>query len=201
MDLTTHILMANRLYKEIALKADTELDYWHFLYGNIKPDINPQSIDWPHFLKDSIKELIHYCEYITVTPMSVRKFSVALGTVSHFVCDYYCLYHSEAYKEKNILEHIFYEKRLSFTFIKKCLQHKVEVTSEEAITMSIHDTIERFYTLYREEPHTLNLDVKYALNTAICVLKSLVADSKIHSRQSLDEEAFYALLKINGGGL
>ena len=201
MDLTTHVLMANMMYKEVTAKIGIRLDYWHYIYGNIKPDINPQDIEWPHFIKDSLKELVNYCEYMIMTPMSLKELSVALGTVSHFICDYHCLYHREDYKQKSMLEHIFYEKCLSFNFIKKCLAQKVKVTHKEMSYRSINDTINSSYVLYSKEEHSLSQDIQYAIDTTICVISRILESSRIQKREHSDMEMVYHLLKVEGSGL
>lgn len=201
MDLTTHLLMGNKLYKEVSMQTGINLDYWHYIYGNIKPDVHPQFIECPHFLKDSLKELVNYSEYITVTPMSIKEFSMALGIISHFICDYHCLYHSEDYKQKSMIKHILYEKQLSMNFIKEYLAHKIKVTAREAAHMSIDDTINSSYLLYREGPNSVSLDIQYAIDTTICVLKQILASSKIQKRQLSDMERVYDLLKVEGGRL
>ena len=201
MDLTTHVLMANRLHKEITSQTGLYLDYWYYLYGSIKPDIYPEAIEWPHFLNDSLKDLTGYCEYTILAPMSLKEFSVALGVITHFICDYYCLYHSELYRQKNILSHIFYEKKLSLCFIKKCLTHKIKIAQKDTTHLSIDDAISRMHQEYSEEPQGLDLDIQYALNTAMSILQSILVLSGVYKRHFGETESMYDFLEVEGSGL
>ncbi|MDF2614374.1 MAG: hypothetical protein K0S71_2160 [Clostridia bacterium] len=198
MHITTHLLMANVLYKEINSQMEIELDYFHYVYGNIKPDVNPGIIDWPHFSHESLDDLLNYCEHITITPMTIKSFSVALGIVSHFICDYYCLYHTKPYRGKrtllSIVKHTAYEHFLELSFIKKCMIKDIEVT-DQADGKQISDMINRRLALYNNEKHSIDKDIRYAVNTAVCVLRRLIELSEIQKRQIADIETAYDFLK------
>lgn len=198
MHITTHLLMANLLYKEITSQMEIELDYFHYVYGNIKPDVNPGIIDWPHFSHDSLEDLVNYCEHITTTPMSIKSFSVSLGIVSHFICDYYCLYHTKPYRrQKNIVsivKHTAYEHFLELSFIKKCIVRDSIVT-DQVFCEKIDDIINGRLDLYNDEKHSIDKDIHYAVNTTICVLKRVIELSKIQREQTPDTGIAYDFLK------
>ncbi len=65
-----------------------------FIYGNVKPDMN--ELVW---LKHNYQETRHfYFEHLEVAKnnhLSINQRSLALGVVSHFVCDYFCKYHTK----------------------------------------------------------------------------------------------------------
>ncbi|WP_207646367.1 zinc dependent phospholipase C family protein [Cellulosilyticum sp. I15G10I2] len=170
--------MANVLYKEITSQMAIKLDYFHYVYGNIKPDVNPGVIDWPHFSHQSLEDLVKYCEHIMITPMSVKSLSVALGVISHFICDYHCLYHTEPYrKQKNIVsiaKHTAYEHFLELSFIKKCIMGDIKVI-DQVCGETIEDTINGRLALYNDGAHSIDKDIHYAVNTAICIVKQLAA--------------------------
>jgi hypothetical protein len=200
MHITTHVLIANTLYKEITSQMEIQLDYLHFVYGNIKPDINPGDMDYPHYLEDSLEDVISYCEHITQTPMSIKAMSVALGAVSHFICDYYCLYHTEAYKRKSIVGHTLYEHFLELHFIKKCIRREL-IINDEPLCESIEDTISKNCAAYADEKHSLDKDIHYAVNTTLCVLKRVIELSDIQKRQVSDMEIAYDFLEVGGSSL
>jgi hypothetical protein len=200
MHITTHVLIANTLYKEITSQMEIQLDYLHFVYGNIKPDINPGDMDYPHYLEDSLQDVISYCESITKTPMSVKDMSVALGAISHFICDYYCLYHTEEYKRKSIVGHTLYEHFLELHFIKKCIKREL-IISDEPLWETIEDTISQNYVAYGHEEHSMDKDIHYAVNTTLCVLKRVIQLSAIQRRQVSDMEIAYDFLEVGGSSL
>ena len=190
MHVTTHLLMANILYKEITSQMGIQLDYMHYVYGNIKPDFNPGDMDWGHYLKDSFNGVVSYCEHTQKTPMSIKAFSKALGMISHFVCDYYCLYHTEAYKNKSLAVHTLYEHFLELHFIKKCITKDIEVT-DEVLGEKIEDIIMRRCDLYQHEAHSIDKDIRYALNTALCVVRRVIELSTVQNSQTADMQMGY----------
>jgi len=183
--------MANRLYKELTSQMGIELNYFHFVYGNIKPDVHPGTIDWPHFSQNSLDDLLDYCESITITPMSLKDFSIALGVVSHFLCDYSCLYHTGPYiRHKDIIKHALYEHFLELHFIKKCIMRDIIVT-EQPFCEEIGDMLTKRLALYNDEQQSIDNDINYAVNTSSCVLKRLIELSNIQNRQMSELEIAY----------
>lgn len=178
MHFTTHILMANVLYKHITKEMGIKLDYFQYVYGNIKPDFNPGTMDFPHYLEDSLDAVINYCEYIMTTPLPQKAFSAALGIVSHFVCDYYCLYHTEQFKKKSLLVHTLYEHFLELHFIKKCVVYPIKIT-EKDFSDKIEVMIRKRCELYHNEDHSLDKDLQYAVNTAIDVVRKIIELSQL----------------------
>ncbi len=199
MHITTHLLMANVLYKEITSQMGTELNYSHFVYGNIKPDVNPGTIDWPHFSHQSLEDLLDYCEHITLTPMSIRSYSKALGVISHFICDYYCLYHTKPYRTKknivSIVKHTAYEHFLELNVIKKCITGAIKATDKDYCE-TVEDIINKRLALYNGEEHSIDKDIHYAVNTAICVLRRVVELSQVEQRQITDMGIACSALKV-----
>lgn len=195
MHITTHLLMANLFYQEITSQMEIELDYFNYIYGNIKPDVHPGTINWPHFSHASLKQLVDYCEMITIEPMSVKAFSKALGIVSHFICDYYCVYHTQPYRQKGIVKHTVYEHLLELTVIKKSMTGEIRATDLECCE-TIEDTINERLALYNSEKHSIEKDIQYAVNTTICVLRRLVELSQVAQRQIPDVDIAYDTLKV-----
>lgn len=195
MHITTHLLMADTLYKAITSQMTIELDYISYVYGNIKPDVHPGTIDWPHFSKDSLDDLLAYCEQVITTPMSLKAFSLALGVISHFICDYYCLYHTETYRKKGIIKHTIYEHFLELTFIKRRLTRRLSVVYEKDDN-EIEDTIRTHLEHYQNEKHSIDKDIKYAINIAASVVTKLIVLSEIQNTQIPDMEIVYDLLKV-----
>lgn len=194
MHITTHLLMANVLYKKITSKLDIELDYLSYLYGNIKPDVNPGIIDWPHFSHQSLQDLDEYCEKLITTPMSVKELSVALGVVSHFVCDYYCLYHTKSYRPKGIVKHTLHEHLLELRFIKKSVTGNITF-SEQAFSEGVASTINHYLDMYHNEKHSIDKDIHYAINTSLCILERVILLSKVQIPAHLEPELGYEWLK------
>ncbi len=182
MHITTHLLIANVLYKEFTAKMGLEIDYLSYVYGNIKPDVYPGDIDWPHFSHQSFDDLIQYCEHITSAPMSLKEFSKALGVVTHFICDYYCIYHTKPFRAKGVIRHMAYEHLLELTCIKRFILGELLV-AEEVMCGNIKDTINERLAAYTIGAYSINKDIYYALSTASGVVRRLIELSEAQKVQ------------------
>jgi hypothetical protein len=84
----THLLLSNIVYKYIAKNTSFKLDRIAFAYGNIKPDFIYKEINCEHTLTQSLYCVNKYSDKLMRDDISIRKFSMNLGVVCHFACDY-----------------------------------------------------------------------------------------------------------------
>ncbi len=145
-----------------------------FIYGNVKPDMN--ELVW---LKHNYQETRHfYFEHLEVAKnnhLSINQRSVALGVISHFICDYFCKYHTkDVYAKKSLYHHFIYEFKLHI-YIKNQLRKNLQ---ENPIPMFRRNlNISEQISDYLEQEESLALDYSYTIET----LKKLVSQvTRIH---------------------
>ena len=134
----THMLMAKNILKNMNENKKNMLSNFNFIYGNIKPDILSKYKLKKHYAKESYSMVLN--KIINLSKLSIMdidkniaiiKFSQELGVICHFLCDFFCIAHSETWREKyKIFTHISYEKKLAskakkFNFDKAIVQMQI----------------------------------------------------------------------------
>lgn len=117
----THIALAKNTLKFLKSKGFDILDEKSFIYGNIKPDNLFQKTPKIHLETESLSFVLNQIDTIINLDIDEKKklFSLELGIICHFLCDYFCLPHYERWsacpmhkKVKETPRHLNYEKML-----------------------------------------------------------------------------------------
>lgn len=119
MMFTTHLHVGNYLYDVMLEKEgeDLKLNRWQFIYGNIKPDIG-RMVLVKHQFAITGDLFVKQLEIIRDSQASPRERSVALGVVTHFICDYFCKFHTiRPYESYSKWNHFWYEWKLHFKVV------------------------------------------------------------------------------------
>ncbi|MEY7998851.1 zinc dependent phospholipase C family protein [Clostridium sp. Mt-5] len=171
----THILISNIIYNYCLKKLNIKLNKWNFAYGNIKPDFVKDKSKHCHCINESINIVREYSQQLIDNKMSIKKYSITLGMICHFICDYFCLYHTERYKNKNLFQHLIYEISLHFIFIKLLICGQLKIIINENISKKdITSVITDMYEKYDKENKSFMNDIIYAISAAIMVTESIV---------------------------
>lgn len=176
----SHLLIGDLIYKEIVARIDIKLDKVSFLYGNVKPDICNKDIKHEHIFNESINILEEYINEIKGNEESIKKFSENIGVISHFVSDYFCLYHIGEYGKKNIISHILYETILHFRFLYMTMVKKITFIEEYEDRGTIKGIIQSMQNNHNLGKQTIDKDIVYALSTSILVLTPIILGSKVY---------------------
>ncbi len=115
MTVPTHILMARTIEHLISEALPARLNRRWFLYGNIYPDISHYILTIPHFADQSMGFVKRLIRTLCLTPANAVGvmdpiFSLQLGMLCHYICDYFCHVHSGAF-HGTMKAHIAYELR------------------------------------------------------------------------------------------
>lgn len=117
----THLEIGENTFNTIEGREKKLIDKKSFLKGNVLPDISPKYRVKKHGRKqfeDIIKEKIIFLSNLNseqiINNLGKEKFSIELGIVCHFLCDFFSLPHDEewGFKESVTLRHVLYEKKL-----------------------------------------------------------------------------------------
>ncbi|MBF4694265.1 zinc dependent phospholipase C family protein [Fusibacter ferrireducens] len=180
MNFMTHITMANLIFSEV--KELYELNRVAFIYGNVMPDVDPRFNKTPHMFDNDLERILALSEELVTGDFSVNTYSVRLGFLCHYICDFFCLYHSEISKFIQYREHGIYEIKLHFV-LKKMLRFQFFKTMGNDFTMqeegSMRTQIMRARERYVESPKTYENDLFYAIQTSIYACK-VITDSMVY---------------------
>ena len=100
--LNTHLTISNALIENIDSSKSFFLSEKNFIYGNIKPDMTSKYVLHKHYLKESFDMIIGKIKSLCKLSLdfiekyfSVSKFRLELGVICYFLCDFFCVPHSQ----------------------------------------------------------------------------------------------------------
>lgn len=167
----THIYIAKRIWQNI--KNDNiffNINKSLFLYGNIEPDIPITKVSLPHKREEALNFVLSEIDKLKnmniKTKEDMKKFSLNVGIICHFLSDFYCMPHVERWGDFTGLkrtvkgiEHISYEFKISFykDEVKKALENDYEIfDNPETFLMES-------FEMYKKDTN-IKKDVYYATN-------------------------------------
>lgn len=176
---STHLVIAKMLYKFILEDTGFKLNWPAFAYGNIKPDLNRTYIACPHTMENSLDIIDAYSKNLVKNKISIEKFSVGLGVICHFVCDYFCMHHGKAYWKKAPLAHGVYEVNLDMRLLRLYMNKKIYIKYRCKAEKSIKDLVMKIHKKYSREPKGMLRDIKYAIVAAAAVCRLMISWVKV----------------------
>lgn len=120
MILNTHLTISQALIENLDPAKSFFLSEKNFIYGNIKPDMTSKYVLHKHYLKESFDMIINKIKSLCKLSLdfiekyfSVSKFSQELGVICHFLCDFFCVPHSQRWEfSHSFKKHVIYERDL-----------------------------------------------------------------------------------------
>ena len=117
----THLLIARKVYFNLDIEERERVSYNNFLYGNVKPDMVSKYKLKKHYMDESFDMVIDKIRALSalsdneINKMSATvRFSQELGVICHFLCDFFCVPHSQRWEFKHSMnKHVKYEKELA----------------------------------------------------------------------------------------
>ena len=117
----THFLISKHVYYSLDIKDREKISYNGFLYGNVKPDMASKYKLKKHYMDESFDMIINKIKILSsLSDKELNKtgakirFSQELGVVCHFLCDFFCVPHSQRWEFKHSMnKHIRYENELA----------------------------------------------------------------------------------------
>lgn len=126
----THLEIGENTLNSINGRGKKLIDPKSFLKGNVLPDISPKYRLKKHgrkqfekITKEKVSYLIKLNSKDIEEKIGKEKFSIELGIVCHFLCDFFSLPHDEewGFKESLTLKHVMYEKKMQKALNKKVI--------------------------------------------------------------------------------
>lgn len=152
--------------------------YWpSFAYGSIIPDFDKKHVNRPHTLEGSINTISAYGERLARHNISIEDFSMGLGVICHYVCDYFCMHHGKNYWKKAPLSHGIYEVNLEIKFLKLFVGGSININYHCKKEKNIKDIIMKLHKKYSMKPKGMLTDITYAIIAAIAVCQAIINDT------------------------
>ena len=184
MLMNTHILIAQNILRDV--EVDFKISEKNFIYGNVKPDMVSKYKFKKHYLEESfdmivnkIKKLASITMYDFKKKFSVSRFNQELGVICHFICDFFCIPHSERWEFKHSMNrHVKYEKKLAnFAKTYNPCKYHYDILGN----MSVEKFLREAYKAYKMNSGYSN-DIEYAYFACKSVIKyindSIVTNTK-----------------------
>ncbi|MBN7773581.1 zinc dependent phospholipase C family protein [Clostridium aminobutyricum] len=196
----THLAISKVLYQHFA--DEMVLDKRAFAFGNIKPDL-PSSQRKHHTLENCIFDVYKYFNQLMDEEVSVVDFSVSLGEICHYVCDFFCYYHLDEKHYNKKLNHFLYELRLHFKLFQIQCKQKYQISAGKMEPRKdISSIILEMRKAYFSEPKSIKRDIDYAFLTAAWTCESIIYYLKYSPDLTKEAEPdFYPLLTAEGGSI
>jgi hypothetical protein len=113
--------LARKILEAVEENVSLTLDRRWFIYGNIYPDISHYSFTVPHLPHKSmafvLRKIASLCRYHVHGEKADPFYSMQLGMLCHYLCDFFCHVHSQAYSGGK-RRHLAYEFRQQAFFMR-----------------------------------------------------------------------------------
>ncbi len=190
MNLATHIAMSKILYSN--LSSIMNLDRKAFVYGNMKPDLTHKLLRNPHTLENYFLIVCGSAEKLMYERVTLHEFSLELGEICHYVCDFFCQYHLDDELFHKFREHFIYELKLHFVLLKNSSKFNKKPETK-AVKQNISSIIKELRKEYSDSPAAMEKDLEYAFMAATCICES------VYNFSYNPVETSYLTLPIAGG--
>lgn len=175
MLVNTHGAIAYYIYNHISIHRGNSLDKIHFIYGNIKPDIDKELRAKSHYYEDSFFFIVDRIQKLAELDLTQKSFSVELGVVCHFLADSFCAFHQPVNKNKNALCHFFYELSVHFA-LRKVMNSKRHLLANLTQISQTIDFKKLIINLHQEYNHcsaSPEKDILFALQCAGLIITKI----------------------------
>ncbi len=174
--------MAHFLYTSLKARG-VELSRVAFVYGNIAPDYVPALYVRPHFSWTCNHMITKFVKLLSETPVTEDgvigpEYSMRLGLMCHFICDYFCFAHNSDFSG-SLPQHITYERDLDEYLRRNCTQ-LLDLEGKEPVaplpgTHLVLLHIANCKRDYLHEGYTMQNDIRFAFDVCLMTILSAVA--------------------------
>lgn len=183
MDSFTHILMAKKIYNNLSEKFRLNLSRKYLIIGSVRPDYTKNPIshfkdDQIHFFYDKFHSLLN------LNPLIEKaRFSVELGEVFHYLCDYFCSAHNQEKFKENIWSHFVYERKLYKT-AKRLSKNFFKLSNSDFSQISISELFEYKHVNFLKQIPSHETDLFSAFE--VCTIVGRKVFNELHLSEPLE---------------
>lgn len=169
----SHLFISRVLYR--SFKKEVNLSKLAFAYGNVKPDLPPACFKDRHTLDNYLFIVYDKANQLINNDLDSKEFSVKLGEICHFVCDFFCYYHLNDALHKKIFPHLFYElllhlKLYGYRFKKKLHLPDIKTAPRKGIASMIFEMRRDYFS----DPRSIKKDIDFAFYAALSIFKRIL---------------------------
>lgn len=169
----THKLISKIVYKHLLDRLNLKLNEPIFINGSILPNFDKNYIDREHTLEDSLQLINYNAEELIKSEVSIKEFSLALGIICHFISDYFCLYHTREYWEKDPKDHNDYEAELHAKLLELLSRGRLNLRCKCRREKSVELMVLKLRKKYNLEPKELSTDINYSIVAAVSICEMI----------------------------
>ena len=184
MLLLSHFYIAKSLYKSFLKNLNIKLDLNSFVYGCVKPDFTPSLIRISHYKNKSFDTICNRISLLESEPFpktrkDLKKFSMELGIVAHYLIDYFCYPHNNKKYDFTPI-HFIYENILAYV-LRKINIEKLSYTfltfAEDSLINSSEDLINfinKKHMDYLNKDGKVFKDIEFSVEICATVLYNIL---------------------------
>ncbi|ERJ12114.1 zinc dependent phospholipase C family protein [Haloplasma contractile] len=195
MKLPTHKRIAKYVHNEINKSYKIELDLKYFTFGNIRPDIDPRLVKKIHRLKGSLDYVVSEIERVIETDYtSMKKFSMDLGIIMHFLSDFFCAvhYHEDTTGLITLYRHLKYEGKLKKDFPVLAKNTNIILTYSDLYRVKktgIRETIMQHEQSYSKLAPRIENDIYFVLKITKLISLYVIDNCKFFNKEAHQQAA------------
>jgi hypothetical protein len=198
----SHIVVANYFYDKLKQSnLSFNLHKKSFFNGNVLPDKQRHQFN-THYYAESKPDCDRYLAKANNETLSDLERSEALGVVCHFMCDYFCKYHSiQPYKQDVGINHFMYEAKLHFMLVSVQIRRSIYSISraEERIFTGFdlsnligeNEDIKLLMSSYMEQPESLVTDLTYSFAAVRGILTQRLNVEQVVFEDTIYKKSIY----------
>ena len=188
MLMSAHFLIANSILENIDNNKSFFISEKNFIYGNIKPDISSKYVFLKHYRTESLGLITFKVNYLCNLNLdslskyfSLSKFNQELGVICHFLCDFFCVPHSQRWEFKHSMKkHMLYERELS------AIAKELNLSKFKGDVITHNSFEEFFHALYEEYINKSDykndlLFSSYACNSVVNYILDCILENTVNS--------------------
>lgn len=188
MNVIVHLCFAQAVRRAVKRQCGVRLSLFGFLFGNILPDLSAAYRRHPHFLAQSQEFVFARVGLLVQEPGTRGSFAQGrqLGVVTHYLSDYCCWAHTEAFGGDMRAHHL-YELRMLRGLRAGCARFAREAQSRPESPARLRRLMERHLAAQRDETPCGARDTYYALRlsaAAVLLLAGAHADADAESARA-----------------
>lgn len=178
MNAFTHGFVAlkvqERLWQELGIRLPKKSLVW----GSTRPDIVPNPLS--HFKDEKIHLFYEKWDSLRrMDPMyQLNTFTLELGQIFHFLCDYFCYAHNDEKIVKEFWIHMKYEHQLHM-FARQQEPEFFLVSNANYSMVSFRELVEVKHKQYLGESPSFESDLKWAFEMCVITARKLFENSAI----------------------
>lgn len=168
----THRVVALKVWRWMVTEFGVVLPKDDLVWGSMRPDFVRHSIS--HFPNEEIGLLHEKWDALCTMDRErqPRLFSVELGEIFHYLCDYFCYAHNEPSLQKEVWQHLKYENELH-RYVKRTDFRGLPVSAADYSAVSFPDLFEYKHSEFLRQLPSFQNDLQSAYEMCLIVARML----------------------------